>query len=245
MAEEEQVPSTATEETTKPAEGEQVSPEPSFYGGKYKTQKDFEDAYKNAERKIQEQGGKLSEYETFEQQVTPLLNVIAEDPTLLDTVKTKLTGGKSEKKSEKEETKEDPRINELLQSKQNDIYANFERSHGLDRLDPDKLKETRAEIGKIMARLSKGHQVGLVDLPVSLEDAYTLLNVNKLRESGKNEGYIEALMAKNASIGAVPESGTTTSGLPELSADEKRVADKMHMSLKDYAEYKAKIRESK
>ena len=227
--------------------GEPTSPDVPYKGKyeKFKTVEDLETSYGELEKELgsrSEDKRRLAELEAFEKQVTPVVNFIWKDEETLKRFRNYATGEQPDGEPKKEPTGKDAnltaealQVRDLVTSQEGKIVADFEAKYGIDKLEPGSQEDTRKKIGKQMAKWLGGRlKPSLSELPTFLEEAYTLMNAEKVRESGKVEGFVEALRGQSGAIGSMPSS-TKKSETVELTAEQKTVARKMGISEADYA----------
>ncbi|MCR4279274.1 MAG: hypothetical protein NUV78_00875 [Candidatus Zambryskibacteria bacterium] len=191
----------------------------SFYGGKYKSQDEFEAAYKSLESKLGEQGEKIKQADEFATYVQPIIDLARTDTEVFEILDKKLRKDtKNEAKPEKADQME------LRNATSDLLLARFESEHGIDKLPSDDAAKVRREIGAKVAELS-GQQLGNVDLrrlTNTLENAYRLVKPKSSPESETDDGSIP-------SISSSPGKSETT-----LSSEEATVAQGLGLSREEY-----------
>ena len=253
MAEQDTTPSTTDEGQVDDKGGSSSSEVP--YKGKYekfKTVKDLEESYGELEKKMgnwKEKEDRLSELEAFEKQATPIVNFLWQDEDTLKKFRDHVTGNTVTKETATKGTEgkdynltaEANQVRELVASQESKIVADFEAKYGIDKLEPERQKEVRQTIGKQMAEWLSGRaKPSLSELPNYLEKSYVLINAEKVRESGKVEGFVEALKSQSGAIGNM-SSSTSVSDSVGLTSEQKKVAHRMGISEEDYAKNLKKI----
>lgn len=137
------------------------------------------------------------------------------------------------------------------------IQTNFERSAGIDKLEPEKQKEARAKIGQYLKEFLDPNNnktisqvfddVSLVKLPFYLENSWKIINRDNEIIAAKEEGRNEVLneyQSGAGQIGSMP-SGSISTDQVTLTPLEKQIAAKQGLSEADYLEEKKKIIQSK
>ncbi len=243
-----------TDEGKVEGQGETNTPTKTEYSGKltkFKSVEDLEKSYEELEKKMggwSDKEKRLSELEAFEKQATPVINFMWSDEDTLKKFRDYATGSPKETATVDKANnlpEKDSQVVELVLAQESAIVSDFERKHGLDRLSPDEAKKVRLEVGKEMAALLDGKpKPSLRNLPTLLEKSYILMNAEKFKESGKVEGFVEALRAQGGAIGSATSSSSKSDGVI-LTSEQRKIAHKMGISEEDYATNLQKISKSK
>jgi len=194
----------------------------SFLGGKYKSQEEFEKAYKEAEKKLGEQGEELKQSREFSTYVKPILDVIQTDNEVFEILDKKLRSEPSKPQPEKiDQSEQRGVVSDLL-------LARFESEHGIDKMDSEESAKVRRDIGVKIAELT-GQQLADVDLrrlPKLLENTYALVKPKSSVESETEDG----------SMPSVPSSPGKTE--TSLSKEEAKAAQGLGLTREEYLEGK-------
>ena len=235
--EETKVPPTSQEEETPTKET--VPEDKELILGKYKTQDELVDAYKEAENKLGEQGDELRQGREFAQVVQPILDLIRSDPKLFKQLDEKLREGKPTDVS-KDDTK--GKESTVVQGENRKaiadlMLAKFEDKYKIPQLSPEDARKLRGKIADQIYRTygKVYHEVDLTKLDAALEDAYLLANKDKLIEKSKLEGSDLAGGVEGSipSISSSPGKGETV-----LTSEEASVAEKLNLTREQYLEGK-------
>lgn len=215
------------QEQTPPAETpekKESAPEQSkdFAGGKFKSAEDLEKAYKEAEKKLGEQGEKIRQAEEFATYVQPIIDLARTDAEVFAILDKKLRNEPSKPLTEKSDQVE------LRNATSDLLLARFESEHGIDKLTPEEAAKVRREVGVKIAELT-GQKLGDVDLrrlPKLLESVYKLVEPKSEPESKTEDGSMP-------SVPSSPGKSETT-----LSPKEAAVAQGLGLSREEYLEGK-------
>lgn len=216
----------------------------------FKSMNDFWSSYREAEKKISTQGGKLKDAERFEQDVAPILDVIYHDEKLLNSIRTKLSGksmkpqnnqtnNDGDKGQQQDAPVADTEARGILQGQ---IVKDFESNRGINSLDEETQKEVRKEIGKYMGKwVTPGETIPLEKLSGFLEDAYDVA----IRRNKKLKETLEAVRHDNKNVNAEFSSqstgGSQKEGDIKLTPKEEEVAAKMPGGREAYVRGKKKV----
>ena len=215
----------------------------------FKKEEDVWKSYREAEKKISQMGDELQTYKKFEQQVSPVLEAIWNDESMLKRLKTVLGAqGETEQNVEsKDQTTPSnaPVVDRdargfLMQR----VIDDFEKQKGIASLDEETKKDIRrkigAEAGKWVGDLRK---VPLDKFPVLLEAAFTVV-------SHKDEQVKKMLSdicsnRENAERAAMPSTSSAGSGSEEeitLTPEQRKVAERMPGGAEAYIRGLKKLR---
>lgn len=224
MSEDKMAPEAVTPASETPSKKESA-PEKvnSFYGGKYKSQDEFEAAYKSLESKLGEQGEKIKQAEEFATYVQPIIDLARTDTEVFEILDKKL---RKDTKSKTPPEKVDQK--ELRDTTSDLLLARFESKYGIDKLPLEEAAKVRQAIGAKVAELT-GQPLGNLDLRRlnnTLESVYQLVKPKSSSESETDDGSIP-------SISSSPGKSETT-----LSAEEASVAQGLGLSREEYLEGK-------
>jgi len=207
--------------------------------GKYKTQEELVEAYKEAENKLGEQGDELRQGREFAQVVQPILDLIRSDPGLFKQLDEKLREGEPAKTPEADTKGKEGAV---AQGKNRRaiadlILAKFEDKYKIPQLPPEEARKLRGKIANQINRTygKVYHEVDLTKLDTALEDAYLLANKDKLIEKSKLEGAdsAEGVEGGIPSVPSSPGKGETV-----LTSEEATVAEKLNLTGEQYLEGK-------
>jgi len=248
MAEEKKKDDSDKESQVSPDEGKEAKAKDEkeeLILGKFRDLEALKKAYQEAESSGTKMSQQLKKLQEFEQEMTPLLISIQNDPELLKTVRAKLgyeTQSPPEKKSPESEAI-GKTIKQFSDWQRNQVLSTFETRHGIDKMPETERREVRKEIGKY---LNKGRPTlpALNVLDDVLEDAWKLIRVDKLREEGKLEGMIESRSDKLAAIGSIPSGQAKEEEGVILTKKQKGIAKKAGLSEKDYADSLEKVQKT-
>jgi len=191
----------------------------------FKSVKDFWQSYREAEKKISNQGETLGKAKRFEETVVPILRVIQQNPELLKQVQDQLKGNTTMSQQQTSNTQQtnQPTDNDVRSTTESLIVSKFETAHGIDKLDEESRKEVRQIIGKNMARFVDPQSgLNLSKLESHLEDALILA---KDRDD-KLKNMLGAI-SKQDEHGKLPSQSSSNSddeGKVELTEAQKKAA---------------------
>ncbi len=193
-----------------------------FLDGKYKSQKDMENAYKEAEKKLGEQGEKIRQADEFATYVQPIIDLARSDTEVFEILDKKLRNEPSKPQPEK------PDQNELRSAASDLLLARFETEHSIDKLPSDEAAKVRQEIGVKVAELT-GQKLADVDLrrlPKLLESVYKLVEPKSTVETETEDG----------SMPSVPSSPGKSEST--LSSEEAKMAQGLGLTREEYLDGK-------
>jgi len=209
-------------------------------GGKFKTEDELAQAYKDLEGKLGTQGDELGQLREFANLTQPLLAVIQDDPELFKKIDEKLKGQSDTSKSKPSGDEKAISQDEIRTTASDLVINRFEEKYGIDKLPTDEREKLRRAIGDEVRELTGAgfNAVDLRRLPAILEKAYILANKDKLIEKSKLEALVSAKGLEEAGIGSLPSS--PGKGAETLTPEEAKVADKMGLTREQYLEGKKK-----
>jgi len=235
-----EAPPEAPKEDTPTTEPEPEQKEEKILG-KYKTQDELVEAYKELDKKLGEQGDELRQSREFAQVVQPLLDEIRSDPELFKQLDEKLRKRDQPTESAQDETKKDEKATAQDESRQavsDLILAKFEEKHGINRLPTEDRTKMRNRIGDIIFELT-GKTLNGVDLrrlDGVLENAYILANKDSLIDKSKLEALSPAKEVDEAGFPSVPSSPGKAETV--LTSEEADIAGKIGLTREQYLEGK-------
>ena len=208
--------------------------------GKFKSQDELADAYKEMEKKYGEQSEEVRQARDFAQVVQPLLDEIRSDPELFKQLDEKLRERGQTSDTSKADAKGDEKVtdqDEVRTVASDLILARFEEKYGIDKLPAEEGKTIRSKIGDVIFELT-GKTMKGVDLrrlgPV-LENAYVLARKDSLIDKSK----LEALVSARDDAGGIPSVPSSPGkGETVLTSEEASVAEKMGLTREQYLEGK-------
>lgn len=197
----------------------------------FKTKEDVYKSWTEANKKISEDGEKLKNFQIFQDNVVPVLDIVLKDEELLKQVK-----GKMEDPSKivpvkvkdqdpaplKPTPTEDPDTKKYLIDT---TVASFETSHGIDKLDPETQKEVKAKIGIEFRKFASEGGMKVSLLNGQLEDAFALAVAkdDKLKSLFENkEDSLEGYGSMPSQPSAIDKDGNV-----RLTPEQEEVAERM------------------
>lgn len=204
-------------------------------GGKFKTPDSLAKAYSELEKKLGEQGDELKQAREFATIVQPMLDLARNDKEVFDLIDKKLQS-QPDNPSNKD-SKADNKDSESRDVLYDIIIESFETKHGISKMDKEKSREIRNQIGRELAEMTGGltyKQVGLKQLPTVLEKAFTLATYKSGMTSTDSVSGDE-----DASISSIPSSPGKSE--ESLTPEEARVAEKMNLTREQYLEGKKRL----
>lgn len=203
--------------------------------GKFKSEAELAKAYKEAEKKLSEQGEQIGQYQDFTATIQPILNVIRDDPEVFKILDERLRKGEKPGEPPKPEAKGEEKPgtdqDEIRAITSDLLLAKFEEKHGINKLSPDKGKELRNIIGNVIYELT-GKTLKTVDLrrlePI-LENSYVIARERV------DKSTLEALKSAQEVEGGIPSvpSSPGTTGTT-LTSEEATVAEKLGQTREQY-----------
>jgi small-conductance mechanosensitive channel len=209
--------------------------------GKFKTEQELAESYKELESKLGEQGEEVRQAREFAQVVQPLLEEIRDDPELFKQLEERLekrTSPTADTKAKANGDEKTAQQEEMRAFASDTILAKFEERHGIDKLSTDERKALKQKIGSTVKELT-GKTIDGIDLrrlESVLNNAYILANKDDLVSKSKLEALASDKEVDEASFPSIPSS--PGKGEPVLTAEETRVAEKMGLTGEQYLEGK-------
>jgi len=193
----------------------------------FKSKEDVYKSWQEANKKISDQGDRIKNFELFQQNVVPVLDVVLNDEELMKQVKAKIENPdkiptKPDATQKDGQPVEDPDTKKYLIE---DIVRSFESRHGIDKLDADTQKEIKAKIGEELKKFTGGVVSKVSVLGNQMEDAFALAVAKdeKLKTlfATKEEGSFD--------YGQMPSSasGIDKDGNIKLTPEQEKVAERM------------------
>lgn len=209
---------------------------------KGKTYEDIVKMYGEAQSQLGKVSGEVGELRKFREQMNPVLEVITEDKDVYDKIDTTL---KKKAGVVVPEVTPDPTVEKIDETRsvvEGQIINQFADKNRLNGLDEDTRKKVFTGVGQELVRMYDPSgklttkevlsKINLSTLPDALENALILV---------QHKAGIKIDPA--AEIGSIP-SGSVSTRVDKLTADEARVAKKMGLSEEEYlANKKALIEE--
>jgi hypothetical protein len=208
----------------------------------FKSKEDLWKSYQASERKISEDGEKLKNFQIFQDNVVPVLDVVLKDEDILKRVK-----GKMENPTQ--DPPKDPALDplkkvntddaDIKKSLIDDTVARFESSHGIDKLDPETQKEVKAKIGIEFKKFASDGNIKVSEVKGQLEDAFALA----VAKDDKLKTIFNPKEDTPDGYGSMPSqsSGIGKDGNIILTPAEEKVAQNMPGGRESYIEGKKKV----
>jgi predicted small metal-binding protein len=193
----------------------------------FKSKEDVYKSWSESNKKISEQGEKLKDFELFQNNVVPVLDIVLQDEEILGKVKAKMENPNAPIKPVSQV--DNPKVpTEDADTKKyliDNAVKSFEQSHGIDKLDEETQKDIKAKIGVEFKKFTSetGIKVNLVG--GQLEDAFALA-------IAKNPKLAEVFAPKDEALsdyGSMPSqsSGLDKDGNIRLTPEQEKVAERM------------------
>jgi len=195
----------------------------------FKSKEDVYKSWTEANKKISEDGEKLKNFQIFQDNVVPVLDVVLKDEEILKQVKGKMEDPSKIVPIKKEDPAplkttptEDPDTKKYLIDT---TVASFEQSHGIDKLDPETQKEVKAKIGIEFRKFASEGGMKVSLLNGQLEDAFALA-------VAKDDKLKSLFTDKEESLegyGSMPSqpSAIDKDGNIRLTPEQEKVAERM------------------
>jgi len=209
----------------------------------FKSKEDVYKSWSEAQKKISEDGEKLKNFQIFQDNVVPVLDVVLQDEEILGKVKAKMENPNTPPKPVS--------VNNPVPTEDTDIKKylidhavhSFEESHGISKLDAETQKEVKAKIGMELKKFTNGADTKVSALKSQLEDAFALA-------VAKDEKLREIFTPKDDSLGdygSMPSqsSGIDKDGNIKLSPEQEKVADRMPGGREAYIKGLKKLQEKR
>ena len=205
--------------------------------GKYSSEEELVEAYKELEAKLGKQGEEIREARVFETAVQPLLEEIRNDPELLSQIEKKFSSKEQQDSPGKAET--NVAVQDEMRMSQSDlILSRFEEKYGIDKLPAEERTEMRRKIGVEVSDLTGSgmKSVDLRRLPQVLEKAYVVANNEEIIKKSKLEALASAKEADEGVISQI--SSSPGKNETRLTPEEAKVADSLGLTRDQYVEGK-------
>lgn len=217
---------------------------------KGKSAKDIANSYLELEKHTGKTSQEVKEARENLAQWEALGKVIQSNPALekLITEEIEKIGGK---KTEGDDSHQTDSNQDVRIATTDSIFKEFEREHGIDRLNGDSQTALQNKIGKELAEIldptgSKPLNQLLSEVPLNrlgghLRKAYKLATVDDEKERARLQGLLQAKQNRDAEFGSIPSSSGSPVNQAQLSAEELKVATRLNISPEKYLENKKKI----
>jgi hypothetical protein len=190
----------------------------------FKSKEEMWKSYQESEKKISEQGEKLKNFQIFQDNVVPVLDVVLGDEEILGKVKGKMENPNKTPTpvSKNEVPPEDTDTKKYLID---DAVHSFEDKHGINKLDAETQKDVKARIGIELQKFTDGKGTKVSLLGGQLDDAFALA-------VAKDEKLQKIFAPKEDSLGdygSLPSqsSAVDKEGNIRLTPEEEKVAERM------------------
>jgi len=189
----------------------------------FKSKEDVYKSWSEAQRKISEDGEKLKNFQIFQDNVVPVLDVVLKDEEILGKVKSKMENPSTLTPTapKVEENKGDTEARKFII---NDIASSFEKKYGIDKLDEETQKDIKAKVGLELKKFTSLENPDINKLPTQFDDAFALAIAkdDKLKSvfTVKEEGLGDYGIPSQAS--AVDKDGNI-----KLTPEQEKVAEQM------------------
>jgi hypothetical protein len=192
----------------------------------FKSKEEVYKSWSEAQKKISEDGEKLKNFELFQENVVPVLDVVLKDEEILGKVKARMEGKTPTQDSALKPVapQEDPETKRYLVD---EAVRGFEISHGIDKLDPETQKEVKAKIGAELKKFTDGREPKISSLKNQLEDSFQLAmtkdeKLKKLFTTKEDDGLSDygslpsqsSAVSKNGEIRLTPEQEKIAQNMP-------------------------------
>jgi len=193
----------------------------------FKSKEDVYKSWSESNRKISEQGEQLKNFELFQNNVVPVLDIVLQDEEILGKVKAKMENPNSI--PAKPVSVDNPKVpTEDTDTKKyliDNVVHSFESQHGIDKLDEDTQKDIKTKIGIELKKFTSGTDTKVNLLPGQLEDAFALA-------VAKDPKLANIFAPKDDTLGdygSLPSqsSGIDKDGNVKLTPEQEKVAEKM------------------
>jgi len=193
----------------------------------FKSKEDVYKSWSEANKKISEDGEKLKNFQLFQDNVVPVLDIVLQDEEILKQVKARMEKGNTEplKPALDDSPKGPPEDTDTKKYLIDNIVHSFEDNHGISKLDAETQKEVKAKIGAELKKFTTGADTKVNLLPKQLDDAFNLAlaNDSKLKEifTAKDSGLDD--------YGSLPSQGSAIDkdGNIRLTPAQEKVAERM------------------
>jgi hypothetical protein len=208
----------------------------------FKSKEDLWKSYQDAEKKISEDGEKLKNFQIFQDNVVPVLDVVLKDEDILKRVKGKMENPTQDPPKDPAldpSKKVDPGDADTKKYLIDNTVASFEQSHGIDKLDPETKKEVQAKIGIEFKKFAAGKDLKVSEVKGQLEDAFALA----IARDDKLKTIFNPKEDESDSYGLMPSqpSSIAKDGTIKLTPAEEKVASNMPGGRESYINGKKKL----
>ena len=217
-----------------------------LYAGKYETVEALEEGYKNTSGQASTMAEKVKEYEKALEEYDPIIRAVWSDPELVKQVQDKLSGKKTETKTQPNNSGSDlvdsasnAQLRVVMKQMETMTLENFFEKKKIDKLPEEEQEQVKKGIGQYLKDIVDPSHIDIQKLPKQLDAAYTLYKAS-LGESDRKDDDGEDYANELGKTGQSPSSSSQSTRTTPLTAEEKKVAQRMGLSEKDYAEYKSK-----
>jgi len=194
----------------------------------FKSKEDVYKSWSESNKKISEQGEQLKNFELFQNNVVPVLDVVLGDEEILGKVKAKMENPNNvpqKPASVNNQPVTPPEDTETKKYLTDNIVHSFEQSHGIDKLDVETQKEIKAKIGLELSKFTTGKDTKVNLLAGQLEDAYALA----IAKDPKLASIFAPKDDAMSDYGSMPSqsSGIDKEGNIRLTPEQEKVAQNM------------------
>lgn len=198
----------------------------------FKTKEDVYKSWSEANQKISEQGEKLKNFQIFQDNVVPVLDVVLGDEEILGKVKGKMDPNAVKPASAplNNTPTEDPDTKKYLID---DVVHSFETKYGIDKLDAETQKDIKAKIGAELKQFTtvvgpdgkERQEIKVSSLAKQLEKSFLLV-------TGQDEKLKSVFTPKDDTLGDYGSMPSQSSGLDKdgnikLSPEQEKAAERM------------------
>jgi hypothetical protein len=145
---------------------------------------------------------------------------------------------------------EKPHTDDTRLALQNNIINDFEKSYGIDSLEPDKRTAMHKKIGDQLADMFDPtgkrtysqiiNEIPLNKLGTYLDKAYKVATVDDAEERGRTKALLEARQNREGTMGSMPSSNGSNDSIT-LTSEQRAVAQKLGISEEKYKAQLKKI----
>jgi hypothetical protein len=193
----------------------------------FKSKEDVYKSWSESNKKISEQGEKLKNFEDFQNNVVPVLDIVLGDEELLGKVKAKMENPNSipQKPATVDNSKVPSEDTDTKKYLTDNIVHSFEQQHGIDKLDAETQKDIKAKIGIELKKFTTGTETKVNLLSGQLDDAFALA-ISKDPKLANIFAPKDDAMSDYGSMPSQP-SGIDKDGNIKLTPEQEKVAEKM------------------
>lgn len=194
----------------------------------FKSKEDVYKSWSESNKKISEQGEQLKNFELFQNNVVPVLDIVLQDEEILGKVKAKMenpNGNPPKPVSQVENQKTPIEDTDTKKYLIDNAVKSFEQSHGIDKLDEETQKEIKAKIGVEFKKFTSETGVKVNLIGGQLEDAFALAMAKNPK--------LASIFVPNENVmsdyGSMPSqsSGINKDGSIKLTPEQEKVAERM------------------